>query len=123
MRKTSSFIIFAFLLLTNSLSAQMETPKKPEAYKFAEFGPTNVAKIAAKMKAFDDELNGNPTAQGYIINYGSATAIKTRRRLLTDGIFYRKYDTERMTWIDGPYEKRIRTVMWIVPEGAETPIP
>lgn len=121
MLKVIFFAVFIMSLFSVSIYGQSDVSNPPQPYKFAEFGPTSAKEIASKMVAFDDELNAKEAAQGYIVNYGPAKAIRIRRSLLMKGISYRKYDTARMIWLDGPFEKKIRTVLWIVPPGAAFP--
>ncbi|MEP6787874.1 MAG: hypothetical protein ABJB40_05550 [Acidobacteriota bacterium] len=123
MLKTLFFATFLLMLFSSLISAQNKPEKKPLAYKFAEFGPARAATVGEKMKAFDVAVNADQTAQGYIINYGSRKAVRTRRDFLMRGITFRKYDATRITFVDGPFERKIRTVLWIVPAGAENPVP
>ena len=96
---------------------------EPKAYKFAEFGPMSQAGVKAKMNGFLIELDKNPNAQGYICNYGSPGAIAARRKQITNSMTFLRQDPVRITFVDGPAEKKIRTVMWIVPPGAIPPVP
>ena len=120
MHKIVFLALFIMIALSSSIYAQNDAPK---AYKFAEFGPTTSAKVLEKMKGFDEELNGLPTAQGYIMNFGSLKFIKVRKGLLFKGIAFRKYDRSSITFVDARYRKKNLTIMWIVPEGAENPTP
>ncbi|MFT3746256.1 MAG: hypothetical protein QM785_18435 [Pyrinomonadaceae bacterium] len=96
--------------------------EKPKAHKFAEFGRISAKQMSVKIKAFHDLLRiGND--RGYVINYGTPRAIRDRKKLIMKSISWREYDPTRITFVDGPLEKKTRTVMWIVPQGAENPIP
>lgn len=123
MLKSGLLVIVAILWLSLSLNAQTEPNAAPGAYKFAEFGPIGAKAIAAKMASFYEFLKKESTAQGYVINYGSPKEIKARRAAIMKAITWRDYDGPRITFVDGPFEKRIRTVMWIVPAGAGFPTP
>ena len=50
---------------------------EPKAYKFAELGPMSQAGVKKKMDSFLKELAENPSAQGYIVNYGDCGQAKT----------------------------------------------
>lgn len=97
--------------------------EQPKAYKFAEFGGISAKNLSTKVKTFYSELNRERTSQGYIINYGTAKSIRARRKLILSKINFWYYDPPRVTFIDGPWERKVRTVMWIVPSGAEAPAP
>lgn len=97
---------------------------KPKAYIFAEFKVATANNLAFIWEPFVSVLE-NENAQGYIINYGSKPAVRGRRKLFTLAVARSReyYDPPRITFIDGPPEKSIRTIMWIVPQGAELPEP
>lgn len=109
------------LIFACAISAQTE--QKPKAYIFAEFTTATNSNIAFIMRPFYTVLK-NENASGYIINYGSGQAIRARKKAIMNGINWRDgYDPVRVTFVDGPNEKIARTVMWIVPTGAENPRP
>lgn len=119
-------LLLLCIMLLVSVSLKAQASKTAVAYRFADFGRMSSAEITKKVKSFDDALNQDSTAQGYVINYGSRSATKARRNLIIKALFSRKYDTARITHIDGPYhpfERTIRTTLWIVPFGAEKPRP
>lgn len=121
MPKTSLVLIFVGLLFCQSLYAQGNLPKKPEAYRFAEFGTISKVDLQSKMDAFYSLLRKEDNSQGYIINYGSAAKIHVRRDAIVKTINIRCYDCPRVTFVDGPAEPKIRTVVWIVPPDADVP--
>jgi len=127
MLKTRLVLIFVGLLFCQSLYSQSDPPKKTEAYKFAEFGTISKADLNTKIKEFRSLLNRDRESQGYVINYGTPPLIRSRRSLLLNaagGFWWRcDYDCPRVTWVDGPSAPKIRTVMWIVPSGADSPQP
>ncbi|MBP7476506.1 MAG: hypothetical protein KA810_14735, partial [Pyrinomonadaceae bacterium] len=70
------------------------------------------------------QLNNNPSAQGYIINYGTPAQIKKRRAQIMKAINFRKYDVGRVTFVDGPDNGGGEsTKLYLVPAGAENPRP
>ena len=116
----SLILIFLLILGLASVSAAQTEPK---AYKFAEFGPLSQAGVKTKLQSFVLALANDPTAKGYIIDYGTPKAIAARRTQLTRSYTWLKLDPSRITFVDGPPEKKIRTFMWIVPPGASPPTP
>jgi len=87
-------------------------------------GPLNADAIKARIDAWYIQLNNNPGAQGYILNYGTPAEIKARRAQITKAIAFRKYDQSRITFVDGPDTGTgIRTRFVIVPPGATPPAP
>ena len=107
------------LVLAFVVSGQTE----PKAFKFAEFGPMSQAGVKQKMDSFLKELTKNVSAQGYIINYGNPKAIAARRRQITNSMTFLYLDPTRITFVDGPAEKQVRTALWIVPPGTNPPTP
>jgi len=95
---------------------------EPKAIKFAEFGPMSQAGVKARMHGFMEELYNGRNWQGYIITYGTPKAIAARRKQITNSITFLRLDPSRLTFVDG-FEKKVRTVMWIVPAGARPPTP
>ena len=95
----------------------------PTAYKFAEFGPMSQAGVKKKMDSFLIELAKDPASQGYILTYGTPKAIAARRRQIANSITFLRQDPLRITFVEGGFEKTLRTVMWIVPAGAKPPTP
>jgi hypothetical protein len=95
----------------------------PKAYKVAEFGLLSQGKIDEKMRELCIEVRKNPTSEGYIMNYGTPSAIRTRRSHLFRNFRCGDLDPPRITFVDGKSEPKIRTVIWIVPPGATPPTP
>jgi len=113
-------MICGFILVAAGFTGSQTQSK---AYKFAEFGPMSQTQVKKKVDGFLLELAKDPASQGYIINYGTPRAITLRRRQITRSIDFLKYDPVRITFVDGPTEKKIRTQFWIVPAGATPPAP
>lgn len=89
-----------------------------------EFGKVPNDEVKVRIDNFYIELNNNPNAQGYIINYGTPAQIRARRKQITDAIKFRKYDPNRITMVDGgDTGSGVNTKFWLVPEGATPPNP
>jgi hypothetical protein len=89
-----------------------------------EFGTATDDDVKARVDNFYIQLNNNPTAQGYIINYGTPAQIRRRRAQIMKAINFRKYDASRVTFVDGPDNGGVlNTKFYIVPQGASNPTP
>ena len=72
-----------------------------------EFGKAPDDDVKARVDNFYIQLNNNPSAQGYIINYGNAAQIKKRKAQIMKAINFRKYDVNRVTFVDGGDTERV----------------
>ena len=89
-----------------------------------EFGKAPNDDVKARVDNFYIQLNNNPNAQGYIINYGTPAEIKARKAQIDKAIAFRKYDRSRLVWVDGPNNGTgISTKFIIVPAEADKPTP
>jgi len=96
----------------------------PVATQIDEFGKATNDDIKARVDGFYTQLNANPNAQGYIINYGTPAEIKARRAAINKAIAFRKYDASRVTFVDGPDNgSGVNTKFYLVPAGATPPTP
>lgn len=127
MRYLFSFI-FSLFCLAAFVSAQENPGQKetPKAFAFAEFAKINDRDLEKQMAAFFAELSKDPSAQGYLISYGKPAEIALiKKRMLNTSPFnkHRLYDASRITLVDGGYLKKPKTIIWIIPPGAEKPAP
>ena len=97
----------------------------PEAKKIDEFGKATNGNVKWRFDAFILELQRDPTAQGYILNYGSDREIAKRERQILNAVAFRKYDASRITMVRGGEtdDVVVKTQFWIVPAGATPPTP
>jgi hypothetical protein len=122
-------ILFLILVLMSSaVWAQTEDKAPPnpipEAVKLYEFGKATNGYVKMLFTDFQVKLNADPTAQGYIGNYGTKREIKIRERQIRIAISFHKLDATRITIVNGGNAVgKQKTIVWIVPEGAEPPIP
>jgi len=100
-----------------------EPQETPKAIKFDEFEKATNGYVKMKMDAFFVELSNNPAAQGYIINYGTDREIAKREKQIRNSITFRRYDVSRITLVRGGNREVIKTDLWLVPPGAESPTP
>ena len=107
-----------------SASETAPVAARPEANLIDQFGPATDDDVKARVDNFYTQLNNNPSAQGYIINYGTPAEIKRRRAQIMKAINFRKFDASRVTFIDGPDNGTgVNTKFYVVPAGAENPAP
>jgi hypothetical protein len=110
----------------------VEKQKIPEPRKFDEFPSLAFDDDKARLDTFVIELQNNPDSQGYIILYQGTdknsmrlrNVEKLRQRTLDYLVKTRGLDPRRIWIVDGG-SKRERTTyeMWIVPPGAQPPVP
>ncbi|CAN5470115.1 hypothetical protein BH10ACI3_BH10ACI3_11650 [soil metagenome] len=98
--------------------------ERPNSNITDEFGNAPNDDVKARVDNFYIQLNANPSAKGYIINYGTPAQIKSRKAQIDKAITFRKYDKSRVNYIDGPDSGAgINTKFILVPEGADVPRP
>lgn len=98
--------------------------EKPTPNMVDEFGKATDDDVKARVDNFYIQLNNNPNAQGYIINYGTPAEIRRRRAQIMKAINFRKYDASRVTFVDGPDNGTgVNTKFYLVPPGADNPQP
>lgn len=107
--------------------ANAEPPKiEPMPKLIDEFGKATNGNVKMRMDAFFVEINNNPTESAYIINYGTPREIAKRERQIRDSIRFRRYDSTRITFVNGGNRGNgeiIKTLLFLVPAGAEPPKP
>jgi hypothetical protein len=88
------------------------------------FGKLPNDEVKARVQNFYTQLANNPTAQGYIINYGTPREITARRKQITDAIRFLKLDPSRVTFVDGGNKGTgVETHFFIVPPNVTPPQP
>ena len=118
-------VLFLLLIVMSSVTfAQAQEKKEP--VKFAEFGKAADSLVTTKLVAFDKELKKQQTSQGVIINYGTDKEIALREKQLQKAMSsQRMFHDVRVTFVRGGSSDtgKIKTILWVVPEGAEYPKP
>ena len=107
-------------------SATGSLPEKLEPIPVDEFGALKDDDVKARVDNFFTQLNQNPNAQGYIINYGTPAQIRSRRAQIMKAINRpgTGFDASRVTFVDGPDTgEGIKTKFSVVPPGATPPTP
>ena len=96
--------------------------KWPERVLFDTFGEISEEDFETRFNAFNAELQNRKFVTGYIVNYGSPEDVAARERLIRDNMRYRHCPSDRIVFVNGGVENKIRTRLWIVPEGADTTV-
>ena len=93
--------------------------------KFDEYGNIRFNDEKARLDNFAIQLQNEPTAQGYIIGYGSCDAEgQTRANRAKDYLVNtRGIDAGRIVVVDGGCMPELKVELWIVPQGATPPTP
>lgn len=84
---------------------------------------TTPDEIKARVDAFFTALNNDPTARGVIINYGSDREVARREADIRKAIAFRNFPIDRVEFVRGSSVPGIRTEFYLVPAGAEPPVP
>ena len=115
------FLFFIFVLTFSVSFAQAQEKKEP--VKFFEFEKISDKLLKEKFIEYKNALK--PNAQGFIINYGTKKEILKREKQLQKQMaeVFRGYEPSRITFVRNENSGKTRTVLWIVPEGAEKPKP
>ena len=109
---------------TSSGSAQFQVEGKPVNKKVADIEEAKPDQIKAQLDNFFIELNNDPTAKGYIINYGTKAQQTARLKVINAAIAFRKFEKSRLVFIDGGENGgAVKTELWLNPVGADTPMP
>ncbi|MBS1795070.1 MAG: hypothetical protein JSS81_14520 [Acidobacteria bacterium] len=99
---------------------------RPESVLIDEFGKASNGAARRRIRQFYLRLNDEPSARGYIINYGTDREIALREKQIIKAIALYGYDSPRITMVRGgrnPNGAGVWTKFWIVPPGAENPQP
>jgi len=96
---------------------------RPTFRETDSFGPLANDEVRARLDAYFVELQNDPSAQGYIINYGPARQVTAREKLIRNHIAFRKFDASRIVIVNGGEEPEVRTRLFVVPQGADAPTP
>lgn len=83
------------------------------------FGEIPNDDVRARTDSLFISLQSDPNSKAFIINYGSRKAVIKRENIIRNHVKLRGYDINRMVFQYKGEEKEIRTIFWIVPEGAD----
>lgn len=89
-----------------------------------EFGAIPNDDVRNRLDNFFVELQNDPTATGYIINYGTARDVAKRETLIRNHIRFRNFDASRINLVrGGDNGGTLNTKLILSPSGAPTPQP
>ena len=94
----------------------------PENIEVDDFGKEPNDQIRGRLDTFFQRLQNNPSAQGFVINYGSNKDVAAREKLIRGHIAFRNQDASRFTFLRGEGTD-VRTRLVLNPAGAKTPTP
>lgn len=94
----------------------------PPAEKVFEVGLTTIENFDSLFDAFlQGELKKEPTASGYIINYGADREVAGIESYIRDRISLRKFDRSRIVMVRGGFRQERKTEFWFIPSGSFPP--
>ena len=107
---------------TASCTTQIARPPLSPT-KFDTYGNIRFNDEKARLDNFAIQLQNEPTAQGYIIGYGTCDAEGQNRanRARDYLVNTRGIDASRIVVVDGGCMPELRVDLWIVPSGATAP--
>jgi hypothetical protein len=85
---------------------------------FDQFGDIPNDDVRERLDAFLITLQNWPSSKGYIVSSGPADKIKKRENLVRSHGEFRNFGLERIILKDGGREESLRSVFWVVPDGA-----
>ncbi len=93
-----------------------------------EFGDIANGDFKARLDAFFVHLQNHPEKQGYAYIYGDRDAVGSgdalaRKRLLTNQIFFRRFDASRIKIVDAGFREELSSEFLLVPPGTAAPMP
>lgn len=86
-------------------------------------GDISKNQIRAEIDNVFIRLQFNPTNTAYLITYGKIKEIEKREKVIEAHIKLRRYDRKRIIFLNSAEETKIRTEVYIIPEGVEPPTP
>ncbi len=98
--------------------------KDPIPFETDQFGKLANDDVRGRLDNYFVTLQQDPSATGYIINYGPPKEVAAREKLMRNHIAFRNFDGSRITFVNGGNPgSGIQTNLWVVPAGATAPSP
>lgn len=131
MRSKLFAVLFILLLAVNCLAQDADAPpalapETPKAVKFGEFGDISEREFAPKLEKFKFAHLASRGASAFIVFYNSSanSPFRQSRYFIRWKIHsYARYQAhhERTVYVEGGFLDKMRTELWLVPEGADRP--
>lgn len=114
-----------------AVNTRVDRQKIPEPRRFDEFVSQAFDDDKARLDSFVIEMQNNPDSQGYIILYQGTdkTSVRSRnvdvlnKRTLDYLVNTRGVDPRRISIVQGGTRLKTTYELWIVPPGAQPPVP
>ncbi len=123
-----SLIIYFFLIILFASSQLCFGQNKSEAVLLSSFSKAVDEEIASNLDAFFHELVNSPQEQGYVVIYPAKSSIKQNYRLerryerfIKEMISTRRFDKNRIIFVQSKEEETIKVEFWKVPLGIDKP--
>lgn len=118
-----AFLLILVVTIAGSFDCvRAQTPNQtPQSNKFDEFGLITREDTQVRFEIFWSELKKDPTATGYVVNYGRTGEIARTEHMVKNFIRFLRLDPARFMVVRGGFLKKPKTEFWIVPAGAEAP--
>ncbi len=94
---------------------------KPEAVLIDEFSYGNREDMMLRIDNFTNNLQNDPTAEGYVIIKGDKKSRTKAEKEIKDYLKQRQADFNRFVFLSGEGSKQALIQLWLVPEGADPP--
>ena len=129
---TLLILLFTVVSLSQEASKPLEslTSANPKNTTLIdEFGKIGDCEMSARIDNLFIQLNADPEAAGFIISYAGTDflpgqiADSAMVRRLQRAMAFRKYDNDRIVFIDGGFRESQETEFWLVPFGQVPPEP
>ena len=111
---------------STSSSCTVSVVKKSS--KVAEYGKVTPAEEKKFLDKYAAELAADPSAQGYVIAYGTVKGPKMEAFKAADTatqylVKQRNIESIRLLPVDGGYREQVAIELWLIPSGADLPQP
>lgn len=109
--------------------ARSENFQSEKAEKIDEFGQIDDCDFGARLDHLMVALQEKTGATGYLIFYQGKDVLPARyesslsERRARNHVMLRRFDSSRLVFVNGGFREEQGTEIWIVPAGAEPPMP
>ncbi len=109
---------------TVTASCTFEVRRKPSARLAFEFNYSTPGYVKMILDSYFADLQNDPAAKGYISIFPKSDRDHLQLlKLITNQMTLRRYDHSRVTIVRGENSSRSYLQFWILPAGADAPLP